>query len=186
MALFACNSKPAESEQQAEESQTIEAVEQEAEEPAVLDEAEEPLEADSLAAESADSIAAEEAPAAEETAAEQPAAEQADDDDPVFTVVEHMAVAPCSNAEIAKLLTVNLNEVDPEASECRVIVSFIVEKDARTTHHEVKRSNCDNEKLEAYAIKHIQEKLPRFKEPARQSGHPVRTSFLLPVSFKKL
>ena len=188
--LVACNSKPAASDQQAEESQTIEAVEPEVEEPAAV-EVEEPLEADSLAAEVTDSLA-EEQPA-EEVAAEEPAAEEpapaeepVDEEETVFMIVESIAVPPCTNAEMAQLLTVDLNKVDPEASNCRVIVGVIVEKDGRVTHHEVKRSNCDNEKLEAYAIKLVQEKLPRFKEPARQSGHPVRSSYIIPVSFRKL
>lgn len=188
MTLVACNSKPAASDQQAEESQTIEAVEPEVEEPAAV-EVEEPLEADSLAAEVTDSLAEEqpaEEVAAEEPAAEEPAAEEPDEEETVFMIVESIAVPPCTNAEMTQLLTVDLNKVDPEASNCRVIVGVIVEKDGRVTHHEVKRSNCDNEKLEAYAIKQVQEKLPRFKEPARQSGHPVRSSYIIPVSFRKL
>lgn len=188
MTLVACNSKPAASDQQAEESLTIEAVEPEVEEPAAV-EVEEPLDADSLAAEVTDSLAEEqpaEEVAAEEPAAEEPAAEEPDEEETVFMIVESIAVPPCTNAEMAQLLTVDLNKVDPEASNCRVIVGVIVEKDGRVTHHEVKRSNCDNEKLEAYAIKLVQEKLPRFKEPARQSGHPVRSSYIIPVSFRKL
>lgn len=183
LALFACNSKPAESDQQSEEQVVQEApaaeTPVEAEEAPTV-EAEEPL------AEESTEAVVEEAPVAEEPAAEEPApTEEPEEEETVFMVVEHMAVPPCSSAEIAQLLTVDLNKVDPEASNCRVIVGVIVEKDGRVTHHEVKRSNCDNEKLEAYAIKLIQEKLPRFKEPARQSGHPVRTSYVLPVSFRK-
>ena len=179
LALFACNSKPAESEQQSEEQ--IEQVAPaeapaEAEEAPAL-EAEEPL-----AEESAEAVA-EEAPAAEEPAPAEPAAEP-DEEESVFMVVEHMAVPPCSGAEMAKLLTVDLNQVDPSADKCRVVVTVIVEKDGRVTHPTVKRP-IGNEKLEAYAMQYVLDKLPRFEKPGMQRGQPVRTYYSLPVTFKK-
>lgn len=187
--LVACNSKPAASDQQAEESQTIEAVEPEVEEPAAV-EAEEPLEADSLAAEVTDSLAEEqpaEEVAAEEPAAEEPAAEEpVDEEETIYSFVDDMPVPAFTKEEMPKLFVVNLNEIDPNADECRVVVTLVVEKDGRVTHPEIGRSTCDNEKLDAYALQHILNKCPRFKKPGRKYGEPVRTKFHIPVSFRKL
>lgn len=135
LALFACNSKPAESEQQSEEQ--IEQVAPAAEAPAEAEEAPALETEEPLAEESAEAVA-EEAPAAEEPAPAEPAAEP-EEEETVFMVVESMAVLPCSGAEMAKLLTVDLNQVDPSADKCRVVVTVIVEKDGRVTHPTVKR-----------------------------------------------
>ena len=180
LALFACNSKPAESEQQSEEQ--IEQVAPAAEAPAEAEEAP-ALEAEEpLAEESAEAVA-EEAPATEEPAPAEPAAKP-EEEETVFMVVESMAVLPCSGAEMAKLLTVDLNQVDPSADNCRVVVTVIVEKDGRVTHPTVKRP-IGNEKLEAYAMQYVLDKLPRFEKPGMQRGQPVRTYYSLPVTFKK-
>lgn len=176
LALFACNSKPAESEQQSEEQ--IEQVAPAAEAPAEAEEAPALETEEPLAEESAEAVA-EEAPAAEEPAPAEPAEEET-----VFMVVESMAVLPCSGAELAKLLTVDLNQVDPSADKCRVVVTVIVEKDGRVTHPTVKRP-IGNEKLEAYAMQYVLDKLPRFEKPGMQCGQPVRTYYSLPVTFKK-
>ena len=182
LALFACNSKPAESEQQSEE-QVVQ----------VAPAAEAPVEAEEAPAEESTEAVAEEAPAAEETLAEAPAAEEPapaepaaepEEEETVFMVVESMAVLPCSGAEMAKLLTVDLNQVDPSADKCRVVVTVIVEKDGRVTHPTVKRP-IGNEKLEAYAMQYVLDKLPRFEKPGMQRGQPVRTYYSLPVTFKK-
>ena len=180
LALFACNSKPAESEQQSEEQ--IEQVAPAAEAPAEAEEAPALETEEPLAEESAETVA-EEAPAAEEPAPAEPAAEP-EEEETVFMVVESMAVLPCSGAEMAKLLTVDLNQVDPSADKCRVVVTVIVEKDGRVTHPTVKRP-IGNEKLEAYAMQYVLDKLPRFEKPGMQRGQPVRTYYSLPVTFKK-
>ena len=177
MTLFACNSKPATSDQQAEEqAEQVETVLEETEEfvEEAL-EAGEPLAEETLAEEPVS-----EEPATEETPAEEPA-----DDEPVYMVVEHRAVPGISDEEWKKLLVINLNDVDPEASEARVIVQVIIEKDGRLTNPVVKRST-GNDKLDAYALEYATTKLPRFKEPARQGGRPVRTNFVFPIYFKKL
>jgi len=174
VALFACTSKPADSEQASEQQESVETlVEEPAAEEAPAVEAEEPA---------AEEAAAEE-PAAEEPAAE-PAAEEPDEEEPVFTIVESMAVPPCSGNELMELLTVDLNKVDPEANKCRVMVQVIIEKDGRLSTPVVKRSS-NNEKLDAYAVQYLMEKCPRFKEPAKQNGHAVRTRYVLPVTFMK-
>ena len=182
LALFACNSKPAESEQQSEEQ-----IEQLAPAPAEAEEAP-ALEEEEAPAEESTEAVAEEAPAAEEPAAEEPApaepAAEPEEEESVFMVVESMAVLPCSGAEMAKLLTVDLNQVDPSADKCRVVVTVIVEKDGRVTHPTVKRP-IGNEKLEAYAMQYVLDKLPRFEKPGMQRGQPVRTYYSLPVTFKK-
>lgn len=183
LALFACNFKPAESEQQSEEQ-----IEQVAPAPAEAEEAPALEAEEALAEESAEPVA-EEAPAVEEpVAAEEPApaepAAEPEEEETVFMVVESMAVLPCSGAEMAKLLTVDLNQVDPSADKCRVVVTVIVEKDGRVTHPTVKRP-IGNEKLEAYAMQYVLDKLPRFEKPGMQRGQPVRTYFSLPVTFKK-
>lgn len=178
-ALYACNSKPAES-QPAEEQEPVEVFVQE-----------ESVELEIPLGEAAEVLAEEpepaeepaEEPAAEPIAEEQPAEEPAEEET-VFMVVEKMATPPCSGAELIELLTVDLNDIDPEANNCRAMVSVIIEKDGRLSNPTVRRST-GNEKLDAYAVEFLLKKLPRFKEPGIQSGHPVRTHFTLPVTFKK-
>ena len=176
MALVACTSKPAESDQQSEESQTIEAVESVAEEPASL-EAEEPL------AEESTEALAEESPA-EEQPAEQPAEEPVDEEETVFLIVDKMPVPPFDKNEMVNELAKWLDDVDPEANDCRVMVRMVVEKNGKVTHPEVLRGS-GYEKVDAYALKRVLEKMPKFKEPAMKGGQPCRTYFTVPVYFKK-
>lgn len=178
LALVACTSKPAESDQQSEESQTIEAVESVAEEPASL-EAEEPL------AEESTEALAEEAPAVEQPAPEAPAAEEpVDEEETVFLIVDKMPVPPFDKNEIVNELAKWLDDVDPEANDCRVMVRMVVEKNGKVTHPEVLRSS-GYEKVDAYALKRVLEKMPKFKEPAMKGGQPCRAYFTVPVYFKK-
>ena len=183
LAFFACTSNPANSDQSSKQQESVENLVEELENEAEVSEIEE------IAEQTADSLALVEEPASEEPAAEEPAAEEPAQEDPeeegtVFLVVDSRAELPCSEKELIELMTVDLNEVDPEANNCRIIVEVIVEKDARISHPVVSRSS-GNEKLDAYAIQHVLDKCPRFKEPAKQNGHPVRSKFMLPVFFKK-
>ena len=186
LAFFACTSKPAESDQQSEESQTIEAVESVAEEPASL-EAEEPLAEEPLAEESTEALA-EESPAeeqpVEEQPAEQPAEEPVDEEETVFLIVDKMPVPPFDKNEMVNELAKWLDDVDPEANDCRVMVRMVVEKNGKVTHPEVLRSS-GYEKVDAYALKRVLEKMPKFKEPAMKGGQPCRAYFTVPVYFKK-
>ena len=182
LALFACTSKPAESDQQSEESQTIEAVESVAEEPASL-EAEEPLAEESTEALAEESPAEE--PAVEQPAPEAPVAEEpVDEEETVFLIVDKMPVPPFDQNEMVNELAKWLDDVDPEANDCRVMVRMVVEKNGKVTHPEVMRSS-GYEKVDAYALKRVLEKMPKFKEPAMKGGQPCRTYFTVPVYFKK-
>lgn len=183
LAFFACTSKPAESDQQSEESQTIEAVESVAEEPASL-EAEEPLAEESTEALAEEAPAVEE-PAVEEPAPEAPAAEEPiDEEETVFLIVDKMPVPPFDKNEMVNELAKWLDDVDPEANDCRVMVRMVVEKNGKVTHPEVLRGS-GYEKVDAYALKRVLEKMPKFKEPAMKGGQPCRAYFTVPVYFKK-
>ena len=184
LTLFACNSKPASEQYPAPDTDTvaIEIVETDTLE-LIVDNDTAALSEEVIVDEQPAEEPAAEEPAAAETAQEQPA-EEAEEEGTVFLVVSDQPVPPFDRKDVVKFLTVNLNDVDPNADQCRVMVQVIVEKDARLTHHTIKRSS-GNEKLDAYAIQFVKEKLPRFKSPGKQSGSPVRTSFILPVTFLK-
>ena len=184
LALFACTSKPAESDQQSEEQveTTLEQAEEFVEQAL---EAGEPLVEDAL-----DSLVSEQTPAeteespAEEQPAEQPAAEPVDEQETVFLIVDKMPVPPFSNNEIVNALAKWLDDVDPEANDCRVMVKMVVEKDGTVTHPEVVRGS-GYDKVDEYAVKRVLEKMPKFKEPAMRNGKPCRAYFTVPVYFKK-
>jgi hypothetical protein len=108
----------------------------------------------------------------------------APDEETVFVVVEQQAKFPYDSNTLMEKLTFNAKDIDPEASACRVLVQMIIEKDGTTSNHTVLRGGSGNEKIDAYAIEKVKEVLPAAKEPARQSGQPVRTKFIVPVRFQ--
>lgn len=183
LTFFACQSKPA-ADNSADESANVESAEQISEQP--VEEAplaEEPTDSipatDSLAT---DSLAVE--PLAEQPAPEQPAEEPVDEQETVFLIVDKMPVPPFSKEELVNELAKWLDDVDPEANDCRVMVRVVVEKDGKVTHPEVLRSS-GYEKVDAYALKRVLEKMPKFKEPAMKGGKPCRAYYTVPVYFKK-
>ena len=95
-----------------------------------------------------------------------------------------MPVPPFDKNEMVNELAKWLDDVDPEANDCRVMVRMVVEKNGKVTHPEVLRSS-GYEKVDAYALKRVLEKMPKFKEPAMKGGQPCRTYFTVPVYFKK-
>ena len=185
MVLFACNSKPA-SEQAAEEQETVAVSETENidAEPAAEDMVQEP---DVVAEEPAVEEAAEEA-AAEEAAEEAPAAETAEvnEEEPVYQFVDEPAVKSCTDQEMLNLLAKKMGDVDPDYEKNRVSVPvrFIIEKDGSISHPEVTRSS-GSEKIDAFAAQRVLDKMPKFKEPAKKNGKPVRSSLIVPVVFVK-
>lgn len=190
MALVACTSKPAESDQQSEEQveTTLEQTEEFVEQALVLGEPLVEGALDSLASEQASEETEEspaEEPAVEQPAPEAPAAEEpVDEEETVFLIVDKMPVPPFDKNEIVNELAKWLDDVDPEANDCRVMVRMVVEKDGKVTHPEVLRSS-GYEKVDAYALKRVLEKMPKFKEPAMKGGQPCRAYFTVPVYFKK-
>lgn len=189
MVLFACNSKPA-SDQAAEEQETVAVSETENidAEPAAEDMVQEP---DVVAEEPAVEEAAEEAvaeEAAEEAPAETPAAETAEviEEEPVYQFVDEPAVKSCTDQEMLNLLAKKMGDVDPDYEKNRVSVPvrFIIEKDGSISHPEVTRSS-GSEKIDAYAPQRVLDKMPKFKEPAKKNGKPVRSSLIVPVVFVK-
>lgn len=168
VALCACQSKPAASEQNEEQQPAEQIVAEPVEEAPAEAPAEEPE------------------PALEsEEPAEEPAAEPAaevDEEEPVFSICETQPVPALSAQELMRLLTFNVKDIDPEAEPCRVVVSVIVEKDGSVSHPQFVREPA-NERLGEYALRAVEEKLPRFKQPGMQRGQPVRAKFLTFVSF---
>ena len=109
-------------------------------------------------------------------------ADTEENDETVYVVVEKEAVSPYSRNEIMKMMETDIRLADPYASPCRVMVKVVVEKDGSISNPEVLRSS-NNDKVDAYALKVVMERLPKFTEPGKQRGKPVRTSFTVPVSF---
>ena len=180
LTLFACNSKPAESAQQAEEQMEQVAPEvfpAEAEEAPVA-EADESLAEGSSEAEAVEELPAEE-PAAEPAATEEPAEEE------IYAMPDNFAVPSCSEQELLQLLAKKLNDVDPEADDCIVVVKMVVEKDGSISNPVVVRGS-KSEKVNEYAVKRVLEKMPKFKEPGKKNGRPVRSYFSVRVVFKNV
>ena len=175
LTLFACNSKPAESAQQAEEQ-----MEQVAPEvfPAEAEEAPVAEADESLAEGSSEELPAEE-PAAESAATEEPAEEE------IYAMPDNFAVPSCSEQELLQLLAKKLNDVDPEADDCIVVVKMVVEKDGSISNPVVVRGS-KSEKVNEYAVKRVLEKMPKFKEPGKKNGRPVRSYFSVRVVFKNV
>ena len=84
------------------------------------------------------------------------------------------------------LLAKKMGDVDPDFDRERVMVPvrFIIEKDGSISHPEVTRSS-GSEKIDAFAAQRVLDKMPKFKEPAKKSGKPVRSSLIVPVVFVK-
>ena len=187
MVLFACNSKPA-ADQAAEEQETlaVSEVENIDVEPAAEDLVQE---LDAIAEETAtEEVAIEETAASEEVTAEAPAAEVAEinEEEPVYQFVDEAAVKSCTDQEMMNLLAKKMGDVDPDFDRERVMVPvrFIIEKDGSISHPEVTRSS-GSEKIDAFAAQRVLDKMPKFKEPAKKSGKPVRSSLIVPVVFVK-
>ena len=105
-----------------------------------------------------------------------------EDDSTVFIVVEEMPMEDNEYKDLMAKLKVNIKDVAPEASRCRVLVKALVEKDARISKYEVFRSS-GNEQLDAYALQLVKDNLKQCSRPAMQNDEPVRYSLTVPVSF---
>ena len=180
LTLFACNSKPAESSQQAEEQmeQVAPEVSPAETEEAPVAEADESLAEGSSEAEAVEELPAEE-PVAEPAATEEPAEEE------IYAMPDNFAVPSCSEQELLQLLAKKLNDVDPEADDCIVVVKMVVEKDGSISNPVVVRGS-KSEKVNEYAVKRVLEKMPKFKEPGKKNGRPVRSYFSVRVVFKNV
>ena len=101
----------------------------------------------------------------------------------VFDVVEQMPEYPGGTAELMKYLSQNLKypkESEAAGEQGRVIVTFVVETDGRTTDARVVKSVSPL--LDAEALRVVQA-MPTWK-PGMQSGEAVRVKYTVPVTFK--
>ena len=98
---------------------------------------------------------------------------------------DNFAVPSCSEQELLQLLAKKLNDVDPEADDCIVVVKMVVEKDGSISNPVVVRGS-KSEKVNEYAVKRVLEKMPKFKEPGKKNGRPVRSYFSVRVVFKNV
>lgn len=163
VALVACNSKPASGQPAEDEQEAVVTAEETAGE-----------------AEAGEMEASEDAFPGEATNAFAEAEDE--DDSPVFIVVEEMPMEEDEYKALISKFRVNVKDVDPEASRCRVLVKALVEKDASISKYEVFRSS-GNDKLDAYALQLVKDNLKQCSRPALQNDQPVRYSLSIPVSF---
>ena len=101
----------------------------------------------------------------------------------VFDVVEQMPEYTGGTAELMKYLSQNLKypkESEAAGEQGRVIVTFVVETDGRTTDARVVKSVSPL--LDAEALRVVQA-MPTWK-PGMQSGEAVRVKYTVPVTFK--
>lgn len=105
------------------------------------------------------------------------------DDGKIYEVVEVMPAFPGGSEALYKWLTNNLHY--PEAAkkqkvQGRVVVRFVVETDGSIT--DAKAVNSPNQLLSEEALR-VVKFMPRW-EPGKIKGKPVRSHFLLPITFK--
>jgi len=146
LALFACNSKPADSEQASEQQESVETIVEEPEAEA------EPAEAEEMAEQPVDSLALAEEPAAEEQPAEQPAEEQP----APAPVAEPAPAVPSDKFEIANSdgnYIAFVNEiVTADADRCFEI-SMVMDKQEETKVKLILQiSNVDGSKIGLYPV----------------------------------
>lgn len=105
-----------------------------------------------------------------------------DEESEVFVVVEQMPEFPGGNDSLISFLSKNI--IYPEKAKAeqihgRVYVRFVVEKDGSITNAKIIRDiggGCGEEVLRVISL------MPKWN-PGKQGGKPVRTEFMLPVSF---
>lgn len=105
--------------------------------------------------------------------------------DDVFSIVEKFPTYPGGNTAMYKYLGGILMYPDDARSngiQGRVIVSLVIEKDGSVTGVKVVKKG--HQSLDAEAIR-IVKSLYGFN-PGTQRGRPVRTSFLIPITFRLL
>lgn len=110
--------------------------------------------------------------------------EKKEDDNKIFTAVEQQAEYPGGNAALQKYLSSHINYptmAQENNIQGKCVVQFVVEKNGSVGEVKVVRSagdsSLDNE------AKRVVRSLKGFT-PGRQNGHPVRSWFTLPVTFK--
>ena len=119
---------------------------------------------------------------AEQPAAEQPAADPKDDDK-IYNVVDENAQFPGGDAACYKWLADNIKypkECADKGIQGRVHVQFVINKDGSIVEAKALRSPDD--KLTEEALRCVNA-MPKWK-PAKVKGNVVRSSFLLPISFR--
>jgi TonB family protein len=100
----------------------------------------------------------------------------------VFTIVEVMPEFPGGNEKLSTVLSQRIQYPDfarDNNIQGKVYVQFVVNKDGSISDVKVMRGiggGCDEEAVRAIKT------LPKWK-PGEQRGKPVRTRFILPVSF---
>lgn len=104
-------------------------------------------------------------------------------DNKLYTVVEQTASFPGGDQALFSFIGNNLH-YPSEAAEAgiqgKVIVSFVVEKDGSISQAKVIRSV--DTALDAEALR-VVKKLPKWV-PGRNNGKPVRSQYVLPISFR--
>ena len=107
----------------------------------------------------------------------------AEDDSPVFTVVEQQPEFPGGEVALWEFMKNSLHYPEDAlktGTEGRVIISFIVEKDGSISSPVIEKS--PHESLSKEAIRIINS-MPKWK-PGMQRGQVVRVKYVLPISFR--
>lgn len=100
----------------------------------------------------------------------------------VFTIVEEMPEFPGGNDKLMTYISKRIQYPDLAREnniQGRVFVEFVINKDGSVSNTKVLRGiggGCDQEALKAV------NSLPKWK-PGTQRGKPVRTRYVLPISF---
>lgn len=121
----------------------------------------------------------------EKQPAERTANESAGDEDPdrIFKVVEEVAEFPGGQNGLMQWLSSNIRYPDDaqlDHAEGRSVIRFVVEKDGSISNVDVLK-RCDPS-LDAEALRVVRS-MPAWL-PAKNGGKPVRSYFVLPVTFR--
>lgn len=101
--------------------------------------------------------------------------------DSVYLSVDQPAQYPGGYAELLNHVQKNFKYQKKAPAAGTVFVSFVVEKDGTITNVKIQKGlcqPCDEEALRLITI------MPAW-EPGQYKGQPVRSTFMLPVKFKK-
>lgn len=118
------------------------------------------------------------------------AAQTADnnDEEPVFAVVETQPELEGGMQAFMSYIRSNVRyPKNAKNVEGKVFIQFIIEKDGSVSNAKVVRSDVKNKKyrkaLEKEALRLVSN-MPRWK-PALHNGKPVRSFFMLPITFNQ-
>ncbi len=107
---------------------------------------------------------------------------QTEAEEEIFTIAEQMPEYKGGLGEMIKFINSNIQypKMDAKGLEGTVYVSYIVEKNGKTTGHKIQNSRGWTLETEALRVTQLLE----FEKPGMQGDKPVRVQLTQPIKFK--